>query len=265
MNRSASRIQLPDDRRGRDDEGRAVVVVGGEREEHRGLPEPHVVGEDPAELVALEPDEPVEAVALVVAQGDLDRCPARRCRSAGSGRQRPGERAGEPAVGIEVDLELGVVVLVGVRRGLEHRRRIGGAEPADELGDARALAVGEEREPAAERDEVVVRADERVDLGRVSVSSPTRTSPVRMRLATSKPVALPRHAGSCGSRCGADRGAPGAPPTMPALMSFGAAVSTSRTTSSSATGATHRFVVFQRGPGALRGRPLGLDQMRRPR
>ena len=76
-----------------------------------------------------------------------------------------GERAGEPAVRIEVDLELGVVVLVGVGRGLEHRGRVGGAEAAHELGDAGALAVGEEREPAAERDEVMVRADERVDLG----------------------------------------------------------------------------------------------------
>ena len=70
---------VADDRGGRDDERRPRVVVGDEREQHRGLPEAHVVGEDPAEPVALEPDQPVEPVALVVAQRDLDHRRARRC------------------------------------------------------------------------------------------------------------------------------------------------------------------------------------------
>ena len=148
---------VPHDGRGRDDQRRPLVVVRGEGEEHRGLPEPHVVGEDPAEVVAFEPDEPVEPVALVVAQRDLDRVgfgdALGRLRAPGAR-----ERAGEPAVRVQVHLELGVVVLVGVRRGFEHRGRVDAAEPADELRDAGALTFGEEGEPTAERHQVVVRA-----------------------------------------------------------------------------------------------------------
>ena len=85
-------------------------------------------------------------------------------RSAGSGRQVPAS-AGEPAVRVQVDLELGVVVLVGVRRGLEHRGGVDAAEPADELRDpARSPSARNVNRPPSD-DEVVVGGDERVDLG----------------------------------------------------------------------------------------------------
>ena len=53
---------------------------------------------------------------------------------------------------------------LGVRGGLEHGGGIGGAEALDELDDAGALAVGQQREAAAQRHEVVLGRDERIEL-----------------------------------------------------------------------------------------------------
>ena len=48
--------------------GRVVVVHGRQRQRLHGLPQPHVVGEDPAQAVAVQERQPVESVLLVVAQ-----------------------------------------------------------------------------------------------------------------------------------------------------------------------------------------------------